>query len=62
VREAKEVEGLGLPLSKLLTLLDRMAAKADQPGLVRVQRQFERAQSLVQIVQNRGLATVLICS
>jgi hypothetical protein len=32
-------------------LLDRVATEADQPGLVRVQCQFERAQSLVQVVQ-----------
>jgi len=30
-------------LAKLLTLLGRVAAKADQPGFVRVQRQFELA-------------------
>src|SRR5262245_17428725 len=35
MREAEEVEGLGLPLSKILTLLGRVAAKADQPGFVR---------------------------
>jgi hypothetical protein len=40
------------------TLLGRVAAKTDQPGLVRVQRRFERAQSLVQIVQ-KGLRLVL---
>ena len=35
------------------------AAKADQPGLVRVQRQFELAHSLVQILQ-KGLCLVLV--
>ena len=57
--EAQEVERFGLPLSKPLTLLGRVAAKADQPGLVRVQRQFERAHSLVQIVQ-KGLCLMLM--
>src|SRR5690349_24932966 len=42
-----------LPLIKPRTLLYRMAAKADQPGLVWVQRQFERAQSFVQIMHER---------
>ena len=59
MREAEEIEYLGFPLSKRRTLLGRMAAKADQPGLVRVQRQFERAHSLVQIVQ-KGLCLVLM--
>src|SRR5215813_13807825 len=36
-----------------------MAAKADQPGLVRVQRQFERAQSFMQVVQ-KGLCLMLM--
>src|ERR1700680_3518366 len=47
MREAEEVESFGLPLSKLLTLLGRVAAKADQPGFVRVQRQFELAHSFL---------------
>jgi hypothetical protein len=51
VREAEEVEGLGLPLSKPCTLPDRVTAEADQPDLVRVQRQFERAHSFLQVVQ-----------
>src|SRR5262249_1033793 len=36
-----------------------MAAIADQPGLVRVQRQFERAQSFMQVVQ-KGLCLMLM--
>ena len=36
-----------------------MAAKADQPGLVRVQCQFERAQSFVQVLQ-KGLCLMLV--
>lgn len=53
MREAEEVEGFGLPLSKLLTLLGRVAAKADQPGFVRVQRQFELAHSVLEFVEER---------
>src|ERR1700710_3011905 len=49
--KAKEVESLRLPLTQVLTLLSRMAAEADQPGLVRVQRQIERAHSLLQFLQ-----------
>ena len=48
----------GFP-SPVLTLLGRVTAEADQPGLVRVQRQFERAYSLLQIVQE-GLCLVLM--
>jgi len=51
VLEAEEVESLGLPLSQFLTLLGRVAAEADQLGLRRVQRQFERAHSFLQVVQ-----------
>jgi hypothetical protein len=40
-----------VPLSQFLTLLGRVAAEADQPGLRRVQRQFERAHSFLQVVQ-----------
>jgi hypothetical protein len=40
-------------------LLGRVAAEADQPGLVRVQRQFERAHSFLQVVQE-GLCLVLV--
>jgi hypothetical protein len=50
--EAEEVEGFGLPLSELSALLGRMAAKADQLGIVRVQRQFKVAHSLVEIVED----------
>ena len=49
--EAEEVEGFRLPLSERLPLRGRVAAKADQPGLVRVQRQIERAHSLLQFLQ-----------
>jgi hypothetical protein len=52
MREAEEVEGLGLPLSKLLPLLGRVAAKADQPGFVRVQRRFELAHSFLELSRN----------
>jgi hypothetical protein len=44
VLEAEEVESLGLLLSQFLTLLGRVAAEADQPGLRRVQI-FPRRQS-----------------
>jgi hypothetical protein len=53
VREAEEVECFRLPFSKLLTLPGRVAAKADQPGFARVQRQFELAHSLLEIVKER---------
>jgi hypothetical protein len=59
VSKAQKVERFGLPLSKPFTLLCRVAAKADQPGLVQVQRQFERAQSLEQVVQ-KGLCLMLM--
>src|ERR1700746_2075242 len=57
--ESQKIERFGLPLSPPLTLLGRVAAEADQPGLVRVQRQFERAQSFVQILQ-KGLRLMLV--
>jgi hypothetical protein len=47
VREAKKVERFRLSLSAHLTLLGRMAAEADQPGLVWVQSQFECTHPLV---------------
>src|ERR1700736_5765946 len=53
MREAEEVESFGLPLSELLTLLGRVAAKADQPGFVRVQRQFELTHSFLEFVKER---------
>src|ERR1700726_3009168 len=58
--EAEEVKGFGLPLSKLLTLLGRVAAKADQPGFVRVQRQFELAHSFLEIVKKRPCLVLII--
>jgi hypothetical protein len=57
--KTQKIKRIGLPLTKPRTLRSRVAAKADQPGFVRVQRQFERAQSLVQIVQ-KGLCLVLM--
>ena len=43
-----------------LAFLDRVTAKADQPGLTWMQRQFELAQTLLQILQKRlGLVLVL---
>src|SRR5262249_39915093 len=57
--ETQKIKRFGLPLTKPRTLLGRVAAEADQPGLVRVQRQFERAQSLVQIMQ-KGLCLMLM--
>src|SRR5437764_10434058 len=51
VLEAEEVESLGLPLSQFLTLLGRVAAEADQPGLRRLHRQSERAHSFLQVVE-----------
>jgi pimeloyl-ACP methyl ester carboxylesterase len=46
MREVEEVEGFGLPLPELRPLLGRVPAKADQPGFIRVQRQFELSHSL----------------
>ena len=40
-----------LSSDQFLTLLGRVATEADQPGLRRVQRQFERAHSFLQVVQ-----------
>ena len=57
--ETQKIKRFGLPLSKPCKLLGRVAAKADQSGLVRVQRQFELAQSLVQILQ-KGLCLMLV--
>ena len=51
MREAEEVESFRLPLSQFLTLLGRVATEADQPGFRRVQRQFERPHSFLQVVQ-----------
>src|SRR5205807_2371638 len=58
--EAEEVEGFGLPLSKLLTLLGRVAAEADQPGFVRVQRQFELAHSFLEFVKERPRLVLML--
>ena len=49
----RKSESLRLPLSPLLTLLGRVATKADQPGLRRVQRQFELAQPFLEIIEER---------
>src|SRR5229473_6558912 len=51
MREAEEVERLGLPLSKFLTLLGRVATEADQPGFRWVQCQFELPHSFLQVMQ-----------
>ena len=51
MREAEEVEDFGFPLSTLRTLLGRMAAEADQPGLVRVQGEIEQAHPFLQVMQ-----------
>src|SRR5271154_862789 len=51
VCEAEKVERLGLSLSKVLTLLGRVATEADQPGFRRVQCQFELTHSLMQVMQ-----------
>ena len=37
----------------MTALLCRVAAKADQPGFVRVQRQFELAHSFLEFVKER---------
>ena len=37
-----------------------MAAKADQPGFVRVQRQFELAHSLLEIVKERPCLMLML--
>ena len=52
LREAKEVEGLGLPFSTHLPLFGRIATKADQPGLVRPQGQFECTHPFREFVRN----------
>ena len=57
--EPQKIERFRFSLSEPCPLLGRMAAEPDQPGLVRVQRQFERAQSLVQVVQ-KGLCLMLM--
>jgi len=59
-REVEKVEGFGLSLSKSRTPLGRLAAEADPPGLVRVQRQFERAQSFVH--RHAGTIDEFVCS
>src|SRR5271157_5556057 len=60
MREAEEVERFGLPLPSPFALLGRVTAKADQPGLYRMQRQFELAQTLLQILLERfGLPLML---
>src|SRR5258707_11899927 len=50
-REAEEVEWLGPPLSKFLTLLGRVTTEADQPGFRRVQCQFELPHPFLQVMQ-----------
>jgi hypothetical protein len=51
VREAEEVEDVGLPLATLRTLLGRMTDEADQPGFLRVQGQIEQAHPFLQVVR-----------
>jgi hypothetical protein len=50
---------VSLSLSPRHTLLGCLATEADQPGFVRVQGQFERAQPLMQVVQ-KGLCLMLV--
>ena len=55
----KKIERFGLPFPTSFTLLGRVATEADQSGLVRVQCQFERAHSFVQVLQE-GLCLMLV--
>ena len=51
VRKAEKVERLGFPQPQPLAFFDRVATKADQPGLSRVQGQVELAHPFLQILQ-----------
>ena len=51
--KSRKVESFGLPLSKLLTLLDRIAAKADQPGFLWVQGKIKQTQSFLEVFKER---------
>ena len=60
MREAEEVESFRLPLPSLFAFPGRASAKADQPGLGWMQRQFELAQTFLQVLQERpGLGLML---
>jgi hypothetical protein len=49
VREAEEIEGLGLSLSTSASILGRKRAELDQARLVGMQRQAELAKPLGQL-------------
>ena len=51
VREAKEVEGLGLPVATGCTCSGGIAPELDEPRLVRVQLQGELREPLSQVVE-----------
>src|ERR1700691_607318 len=57
--KTQKIKRFRLPFSPSLTLLGRVATEADQSGLVRVQRQLERAHSFLQILQ-KGLCLMLM--
>jgi hypothetical protein len=59
VGEAQKIERFRLPFPTSFTVLGRVATEADQSGLVRVQCQFERAHSFVQILQ-KGFCLMLV--
>ena len=60
MREAEEVESFRLPLPSLFAFPGRVATKADQPGLSWMQRQFELAQTFLQILQERSGFTLML--
>jgi hypothetical protein len=51
MREAKEVEGLGLPFSPRCASFGRKATELDQAGFLRMQFQRELRQSPLQIFE-----------
>lgn len=54
MREAEEVEGLGLPLTAPRSVVSRKWAELQEAGLFGVQLQSELAQSFAEFFQNRS--------
>jgi Recombinase len=59
VSKAQKIERFRLSLATRLSLLGRIAAKADQPGLVRVQRQSEREDGEVLFHPDEAVVTAI---
>ena len=60
VRKAEKIERLGFSEPQPFAFFDRVATKADQPGLARVQGQLELAHPFLQILQERSRLSLML--